>query len=109
MLRAGVSRPLARAALADRVPAEILNSPLRGVQSADWHLRLTPQAARDVLEDISASNSAAELLDLESLDRAITDWPESGSFHGQDRWKYFIGLPAALATGTFIKNFRSLS
>jgi asparagine synthase (glutamine-hydrolysing) len=109
MLRNGVSRPLARAALADRVPGEILQSPLRGLQSADWHLRLNQQAARDAFEEISARHDVAELLDLTALEQAIADWPRSGWDKGHLRWKYFIGLPAALATGIFLKEAATAS
>ena len=41
----GVPRAIARRALADRLPAAVLDAPLKGYQAADWHEGLT--AARD--------------------------------------------------------------
>ncbi len=46
-MRDGAPRALARRALADRLPAAVLNAPTKGYQAADWHEGLT--AARGEL------------------------------------------------------------
>ena len=48
-LRDGMQRALARRALADRLPKQVLEEPRRGLQVADWHEDLT--AVRDRVAD----------------------------------------------------------
>src|SRR6185369_14173202 len=48
-LRNGEKRALARSALADRLPQQVLEEPRRGLQVADWHEELT--AARDFVAE----------------------------------------------------------
>ena len=50
-MRGGVQRSLARRALADRLPPEVLEEPRRGLQVADWHEDLTA-ARRDILDEL---------------------------------------------------------
>src|SRR5205823_8190992 len=45
-LRDGIQRSLARRALADRVPQEVLEARSRGLQAIDWHENLTRSRTR---------------------------------------------------------------
>lgn len=74
-LRNGRIKPLIREALADRVPPRVLSNRQRGVCGADWYDRISQADCQEALEEIKASPSAAELLDLDSLTRAVSDWP----------------------------------
>ncbi len=105
LLDNGVSRPLARKALSDRVPAEVLDARLRGYQGADWHERLNREQAHGLLEEISTSHGACELLDLAKMRRAIDAWPLSGGSDLQLRALFRTGLLNALSTGTFLQEF----
>lgn len=107
LLHRGVSRPLARRALADRVPAEVLNAPLRGYQGADWYERLNRAEAYAVLEEVSTSPAVNELLDLGKIRRAIEDWPSEGSARQRVRTIYRTGLMIALSTAVFLQLFES--
>ena len=98
----GEAKPLARRALADRVPAAILDARPRGLQSADWFQRTDLDEVRGMLDDIAASPAASELIDLQQARAAIDNWPK----HGFDRLDTYVRyaslLPAALATGLFV-------
>ena len=105
LLKDGQPRPLARAALSDRVPQSILDLHLRGMQGADWHLRISQQDARDVFENISACGTVTELLDLSKLRAAIESWP-TGAWNSYPVFrKYRDGVTGALVTGLFLKRF----
>jgi asparagine synthase (glutamine-hydrolysing) len=97
----GVSRPLARAALADRVPQSVIDLKLRGLQAADWALRFTQADARAMLEDISVSATAQELFDLERMRAAIDNWPTQDWNQLSVLAHYRSSLIGALASGMF--------
>lgn len=71
----GVQRPLMRDALADRLPASLFQKSGRGLQSADWAIRLSQADAFRLLEEISSSRVARDLLDLDRMRTAIERWP----------------------------------
>ncbi|MCW3797082.1 asparagine synthase-related protein [Sphingomonas sp. BN140010] len=104
-LKGGVMRPLARAALADRVPPEILSNPLRGLQGADWFLHFSQARARALLDEVGAVPLARELLDLEAMAAAARHWPTGGWNSGPVYGRYRVGLADALAAGLFLKAY----
>ena len=96
-----------RRALADRLPVEMFDSPLRGVQSADWQTRFPRSEAVRIFDAIRGDPSVSELLDLKRIKSCIDRWPttDAGVLDG---WElYGRMLPIALATGVFIKIFQS--
>ncbi len=101
LLADGIYRPVAKAALADRVPAEVLEQRSRGYQGADWFARLNVSDMQAVMEEIAPSR-AAELLDLAKMTRAIDHWQNLDA--GQSTYVARLGrsLTDALATGLFI-------
>lgn len=102
LLRDGVYRPLARRALADRVPSEILELPVRGYQGADWYARLDRRDAERMLEDIEASSTATELLDTGKMREAMRDWPVPGRESHDFIFAFGRALTNALGAGIFI-------
>jgi asparagine synthase (glutamine-hydrolysing) len=62
-LRDGIPRALARRALADRLPKQVLEEPRRGLQVADWHEDLTAVRDRiiDELDRLEACQPRPEL------------------------------------------------
>jgi asparagine synthase (glutamine-hydrolysing) len=104
LLKDGVRRPLARAALADRLPPEVLDEKRKGLQAADWHWTMTRDlpAMRDLLEEIAAEPAAAALLDIPSLRRWITDFPQQGWEAPHITARYRDALLNALTAGHFI-------
>jgi asparagine synthase (glutamine-hydrolysing) len=73
-------RPLARAALADRVPASVLDHRGKGYQASDWHVGLTAdlERARALVEDIAADPLASSVIDPEPLRALLRSWPQGG-------------------------------
>jgi len=67
----GESRRLIRRAMAGRLPAEILASPRRGIDTADWFERLSGARARvfEALRLLEQSETASTVLDLPRMRR----------------------------------------
>ncbi|RST31207.1 hypothetical protein HMF7854_10435 [Sphingomonas ginkgonis] len=100
--RNGQARPLAKRALADRLPPYILDAKTRGLQSADWALRLDRAAASEALEEISASHAAVELFDFEAMRQALNNWPVADWNRLDIVMRYRVAFVSALATGYFL-------
>lgn len=98
----GVSRPLARRALEDRVPRAILDSNTRGYQAADWFEHIDRQEVRNLADEIATSATARDLLDFKKIDHAINNWPVDNFHHFDVIGKYATLLPLTLATGLFM-------
>lgn len=104
LARDGVRRPLARAALADRLPAAVLDERRKGYQAADWHVGLTADRARiaELIERIGADPAASSVLDVEALRALLRDWPESGWEQPETIARYRIALLQGLSAGHFV-------
>ncbi len=100
----GRPRSLARRALADRVPAAVLNEPRRGYQAADWHETLS--ANRGELSDwigrLEDCAPAAAALDLSRLHRMVAEWPQGGWESDAVRYPYRYALLRGLSVGHFL-------
>jgi asparagine synthase (glutamine-hydrolysing) len=104
-LRNGVPRALARRALADRLPKQVLDERRRGLQVADWHEDLT--AARDgiarELDRLEACKAAATALDLPRLRQMTENWPSGGWDRDEVSMPYQNALPRAISIGHFLR------
>jgi asparagine synthase (glutamine-hydrolysing) len=105
-LRDGMPRALARRALADRLPKQVLEQTRSGFQVADWHEDLT--AARDdvidELDRLEACPAAAAALDLPRLRRLAKNWPSDGwEQEGKVHIHYRYALLDAIAVGHFLR------
>jgi asparagine synthase (glutamine-hydrolysing) len=103
--RDGIDRRLARIAFPERVPAPILNRKRRGVQGADFLLRLHRRRDRihELLAGMRRSPWCNEVLDLDRLDELARTLPEPrGPFSLPLwlRWGRCLGL--GLLTGLFL-------
>lgn len=97
----GVPRPLARAALSDRLTKAVIELPVRGLQAADWAARFKQSDAYELLEELSQSSTATELFDIEKMRTAITDWPTENWNSWRTSFRYRGSLIAAIAGGMF--------
>ena len=102
MLDNGELRPVARAALADRLPPAILANQRRGAQGADWFHAIHRGEAAELVEEIGANASVRSILDMPKLKRVIDDWPDHDDGSLAAAQLYSQRMPAALATGLFI-------
>jgi asparagine synthase (glutamine-hydrolysing) len=103
--RNGVRRALARRALADRLPAEVLGATRKGLQAIDWHDGLTaarPQLVEEVsrLEEIAPANRA---LDLARMRKLVEHWPSEGWHRPEVIDAYRLALLRGVSTGNFIR------
>jgi asparagine synthase (glutamine-hydrolysing) len=104
LLDARRRRPLARAALADRVPAAVLDRPGKGYQASDWHLALTRDLDRlhDLVDRIAADPLAASVIDTEMLRRLLAAWPRAGWAEPLTIARYRNLLLQSLSAGAFL-------
>ena len=104
-LAGGETRVLARRALADRLPAAVLNERRKGFQAADWHEGLS--AARGEvaveLERLSRCDPAAGMLDVDRLRGLVDNWPEEGWDRTGVMSAYRLALLRGVAAGHFIR------
>jgi asparagine synthase (glutamine-hydrolysing) len=105
-LRDGTMRVLAREALADRLPKQVLEpSPRPVLHVSDWHEDLT--AARDSvfeeLDRLEACPAATATLDLPRLRRLTEHWPSDGWEREDVRVPYRYTLLNAIAVGHFLR------
>jgi asparagine synthase (glutamine-hydrolysing) len=104
-LRNGRTKDVFRRAFADRIPTEILHSPLRGTQTADWkHILLNAQPAIQAeLEHQARVGACGELIDIDGL-RALADTLQHAA---PDDWnsvqRHYLKLVRGLSTGMFTR------
>jgi len=104
LLYRGELRPLARRALRDRLPPEVLDATSRGYQAADWFERFDVREIRDIVEEISGNSTVRSLIDADKIHRTLDEWPTIG-FETMDSYQHLaLDLPLALGTGLFILN-----
>lgn len=102
LLHDGVARPLARAALADRLPHAVLYSRLRGSQFMDWHEHVSAADADRLLTQLlQDAPIVAEILDVGNVRRRIAAWPSSGWQTPTAIADYRVGLLRALSAAAF--------
>lgn len=102
----GVQRPLMRDALADRLPAPLFKKFGRGLQSADWAMRLSQADAFALLEEMSASQVADHILDLERMRKAIERWPTRNWNDPSVTQEFRLALLDAIGVGMFAVAYR---
>ena len=104
-LRGGVSRWLARRMLRGKVPDMVLDETRKGIQAADWHVRLGRERAtlRAEIERLEGDATMAHRLDLGKLKAALDDWPAETPIGGPLSQMLNLALPRALATARFIR------
>ncbi|MFB9868666.1 asparagine synthetase B family protein [Vreelandella sulfidaeris] len=97
---------LLRRLMQDSLPPEILEAKTRGLQSADWYEQIDrslPQI-REELEKLKAHDSANDYLDIESLEKALDEWPTNSARGSQEvELRYRIRMLRGLSVGRFIR------
>ncbi len=103
-LSEGVPRALAKRALADRLPTQVLRERGRGLQAVDWHEGLTAarSEARAMVERIASSRPVTHLLDVARLQRLVDDWPTGGWERDDVVQAYRLALLRGLSVGHFL-------
>jgi asparagine synthase (glutamine-hydrolysing) len=101
----GVTRALARHALTDRLPAQVLDNVQAGVQAADWHEGLSADRDRVATEidRIAACPGAARSLNILRLKNLVANWPSSGWERRETIYAYRQMLLRAVDAGHFLR------
>ena len=100
----GLPSSLARRAMADRLPAQVLRQRARGLQAADWHSGFA-DPKRELGEAVARLAQCAEtarLLDIPRLREAIENWPAAGWHEPAVTRLYRHELLRALSNGDFL-------
>jgi asparagine synthase (glutamine-hydrolysing) len=104
-LAGGLPRALARRALADRLPAAVVDERRKGYQAPDWHEGLS--AARDQLreeiERLSEIEVTAEALDTKRMAALVEKWPEGGWHSDMTTGHYRLALLRGISAGHFLR------
>ena len=100
---AGRSRAMARATLADRVPAAVLEERRRGYQAADWHRTLAGQRAQvaQAVERIAVDPAASAVIDVAAARALVAQWPTDRRYARVEQ-DYRMRLLPALSAGLFM-------
>lgn len=104
-VRNGMTRALARRALADRIPAEVLGESRKGYQAVDWHERLTAsrQQVAAELDRITNCGPAARVIDIDRLRALIANWPAGEWEREAVIQPYRLALLRGISAGHFLR------
>jgi asparagine synthase (glutamine-hydrolysing) len=104
-LRNGRTRALAWRAFADRVPAQVLDAPLKGYQACDWHEGLTEarEALAQEVERLAACPPAVRTLAIERMRSMVLNWPGSGWERPEIVAAYRWALLRGMSAGYFLR------
>jgi asparagine synthase (glutamine-hydrolysing) len=108
-LAEGVDRSLIRRAMWGIVPSVVLTNTRRGLQSADWYEkwgRRREQLAEEIAA-LARSPLARRTLDLDRLNRALSNWPAGGRDNHETIWEYERAFTRGVATGRFLRWFQN--
>ena len=105
LLRDGRVRPLARAALADRLPPEVLEPKLRGYQMADWYEQITQKDVQAVFDEVRHSRRG--VIDFDRLRTSIEAWPTEGWENHSVIAEYRVDVLSAIAAALFLARLDS--
>jgi asparagine synthase (glutamine-hydrolysing) len=103
-LKDGVSRRLIRRAMADKLPAEIINNRQRGLQAADWYERLLSSRER-LLHELATwrkSDVLSSILDLELMTNLLIRMPADSHNAGKLMIEYRQLLEFGFMIGRFV-------
>lgn len=103
-LRDGQTCWILKQALGDQLPKEVLYSPTKGYQTADWAEHIgSRENYRNELAALRAHPSASQLLDIDELETILDEWPEQGIKSAEQQYKYRLKLLRGMAAGSFIR------
>ncbi len=104
--RNGVDRWLMRRMVDGMLPDSVRTNRRRGIQSCDWHLRMTRDLPRYRAEVEAMGDDAdmAEMIDVDRLRDMIDAWPDQSITDSRDprRSALPVLLPLALQVGRFV-------
>jgi asparagine synthase (glutamine-hydrolysing) len=110
--RGGVTRAVARGAMAGRLPASIVTRTRRGEQLPDWldHLTAARGEIAAEVEAIAEHGPSRELIDVERLRTLVADWPDRRqNANPRVAYDYRFALIRALLVSRYARWFEDRS
>lgn len=103
-VRCGERRWLARRMLKGKIPDIVLDEKRRGLQSADWHLRMGREldAINAEIDRLSEDPAMARRLNLPKLKKALQQWPSETPLGSSLAISLRLAVSRALTTARFI-------
>ncbi|MEO5705630.1 MAG: asparagine synthetase B family protein [Alteraurantiacibacter sp.] len=104
--RNGTRRWLARRMFAGRLPAMVLDERRRGVQGADWHLRLGRQreALAAEIDRLATDPAMAHRFNLRRMRKLLDNWPAETPIEDAEAGQGLqMALTRAIATARYIR------
>lgn len=101
----GLSRALARRALADRLPTEVVTETRKGLQGIDWHEGLSGARDEVLLEVMRIRNSpeAIKVLQKDKLSELLDNWPAANWHNSEVTSLYRLALLRGISGGHFVR------
>lgn len=103
--RKGKRRWLAKRMLQGKVPDMVLRETRRGLQAADWHLRIGREREQLIgeIDRLAGDAVMAKRLDLPSLKAALEDWPKETPLTSETTSRIMLAVSRGLTTARFIR------
>jgi len=103
--RDGQTGWLLRRLMKDSLPRKIFETRGRGLQGADWHVGAENSLPklRATLAELKAHPKVGTYVDLESLEKALENWPDDGWESYEAMQRYRSKLLKGLSFGAFIR------
>ncbi len=98
----GVSRPIFKQAMHDRIAEPILHLSLRAFQGADFFARIDRHEAQRALDRVEGHERVRSLFLIDSMRLAIARWPSFDPRAGPALFAFVRAITDALATAAFL-------
>jgi asparagine synthase (glutamine-hydrolysing) len=104
-MRNGQRRWLARRMLKDQVPDMVLSERRRGLQAADWHLRIARQKDELIseIDRLAQDPAMTRRLNLASLRSALVEMTDTAPPESEKRQRLQLAISRGLTTARFIR------
>jgi asparagine synthase (glutamine-hydrolysing) len=103
LLKDGITRPLSRTALSDRLPAEILNHPPRGLQGAGWYEILRKEEVAEHIARMDLCPLVRSVLNIARLREMVENWPTKDWNEDWVVQEYRQGVAMAVSIAHFVR------
>lgn len=107
LLKDGITRPLAKAALSDRLPDVVLYPTLRGYQTADWYESLSKDALMEEVRRIREDACASSLIDVDQVENLVARWPSAGWAEETSLSEFRRRLLRTISAAYFLRSART--
>lgn len=95
-------RPIYERAFGDLLPKQVVRTPVRAPQSADWRTQFDVSRMALAVERFAMNDSVRDLVDIAAVKAALADWPTDAAAGARDSLLYTDRLLPAIALSSFL-------